>query len=184
MRFQPGKQTKFLSNKMLTFFVTKTFDKNTNMCNRYPTSLERFSLQVSDWRRRRRHFDFDFLRLRHILLQKFFPFLRHLSQNLTQMFPLNLAWHFDGINWYLYSFLTALSRLVVCKVLVLAQTFWRSFFFDDHQQMTSNKYCSPENTRMYNVSWSVYHAKMSFYCSSEVILPLYLTEMLLLLLNF
>ena len=31
-------------------------------------------------------------------------------------FPLNLARHFCGFNWYWYSFLTALSRLVVCKI--------------------------------------------------------------------
>ena len=80
-----------------------------------PTSLERLLLHLRNWRRRRRHFDFKFLRPRHILFRIFFPFLRHFNSNFIQIFPLNLARHFCGFNWYLYSFLTALSGLVVCK---------------------------------------------------------------------
>ena len=115
-----------------------------------PTSLERLLLHLRNWRRRRRHFDFKFLRPRHILFRIFFPFLRHFNSNFIQIFPLNLARHFCGFNRHLYSFLIALSGLVVCKFLSRRKHFGRSFFFEDQQQMTSDDDCSPPNTRMYN----------------------------------
>ena len=137
-----------------------------------------------DLRRRRRHFDFEFFRPRHDLLCNFFLFLRHFIPNFIQMSPLNLARHFCGINWYLYSFLTALSRLVVCKFLVPAQTFWTKLLLRPSAANDVKWRLFAGKTRMYNVWWSVYDAKIGFYCSNEVILPLFFTEMFLLLLCF
>ena len=106
----------------------------------------------------------------------FLLFLRHFSPNFVQMSPLNLARHFCGINCYLYSFLTALSRLVVCKFLVPAQTFWTKLLLRPSAANDVKWRLFAGKTRMYNVRWSVYDAKIGFYCSNEVILSLFFTE--------
>ena len=112
------------------------------------------------------------------------PFLLHYNSNFFQIPSLSVTRYSSVINLYLSSFLKVLSRLVVCTFFAEAQTFWTKLLLRQPAANDVNDDCSPENTRMYNVFWFMYEAKTNFYCSNEINLPLLLTEMFLLLLNF
>ena len=134
-----------------------------------------------DWRRRRRHFDFDFSRQRQICLRNFFPFLRRFSSNLLVVFLSYLPRHFRTTNGPFILKIKTVLRRSKCSsgdIKIEASSSgcrskWRQTTFVRQQIPV----CITFNDLFRKL-------KISFYCANEMFLPLFLTQVFVLLLYF
>ena len=87
------------------------------------------------------------------------PILRHFGSIFIHIASVRLFCYFCIVNSYLFSLSKVFSRPVAWTFFIVADIFSRSFFLDYQQQMTSDNHCPPVNTRMYNLSCSLYEAQ-------------------------
>ena len=109
----------------------------------------------------------------------FTPILRHFGSISIHIASVRLFCYFCVVNPYLFSLSKLFSRPVAWTFVIVADIFFRSFFLDYQQQMTSDNIVRQQIPVCIIFGVLCTKLKVRFYCENEVFLPLFFTQMIL-----